>query len=390
MNRSNRLAYPLQVCATFLVLVVLPGQTEAVLCGVEFNCNWNLPNVAHYKFDDLSPGGNATNSVPGGPDAIWQGTGANDLNVPVAGLLNGGSQTNDENGGTNEHYRIPDLPALNGASGLTLSVWFNQNLGINDNSVRTGLITSRSVKSSWGGHGLWTLQLNGNGNVKGFDSRIANRQDGGTLLPGDLLPDGNTQFAGVATEDAWHHAVTTWDGTTGQHKTYLDGELINQAIVADNVGTILSSTDYSGGGPSGWYIGDDPCCHGREFTGTLDEVGIWDEALTDQEIDEIYIAGIWGINLAKEPQLPPYEPEVTYEILAANFFTQHGASRAMGDLNGDGAVEWTDFRIFKDNQPLLASNADAVPEPTALAIAALAVLVLCVLSPPATGRARTP
>lgn len=307
---------------------------QAQLCGVVLNCEWPVPNVAYYPFDDLTAGGDASNGVDGFA-AEWQGS---QPNIPVQGLIGLGSQINDEDGGINEHYSV-DLSSLNGANGLTIALWFSQNVAVNSNSVRTGLFNSRAL--GWtldgvaGNGGLWGVSLGSNGSSKGFDARINSSQAGdqqaadpGTgVLPGVTLADGST-FVGFPTEDQWRHVAFTWDGLTGTQRLYLDGELLGEGVDPTNIGTIDQSV--------GWRIGDDACCSQREFTGTLDEVGVWDAPLNDEDILSIYQAALDGIGLIPRLFDPyPVDP-VAFSTIQANFFTEFGATRADGDVTSDG------------------------------------------------------
>jgi hypothetical protein len=47
-----------------------------------------------------------------------------------------------------------------------------------------------------------------------------------------------------------------------------------------------------------WFIGYDDCCGGtRDFNGLIDDVGMWNQALTPAEIQEIYDDGLNGIGI---------------------------------------------------------------------------------------------
>lgn len=360
---------------TLLVSGIATSVSQAQLCGHTLVCDWPLPNVAYYAFDDVTPGGNLANGIPGGGDAIWQAD--EPTNLPASGLIRGGSQTNDQDflGGRDEHYRV-DLPRLEGAGGLTISIWFNQNLGANSNAVRTGLFNSRELDWTLDGvsgtGGLWGVSLGSNGDEKGFDARInssfvpATADPGTKILPATTLADG-TLFDGFPTDNTWHHAAFTWDGQTGRQRLYYNGQLLGEGINETNVGTIDGSV--------GWRIGDDPCCFGREFTGTLDELGVWDSPLSEDEIASIYAGGLNGVGLIP---VPWFEPDpVSLEVILQNLITESGATRSQGDLTGDGAVNLADFREWKINSPLGGhGSADAVPEPGAGLLAGPLLLAL--------------
>ncbi|MEQ8836274.1 MAG: LamG-like jellyroll fold domain-containing protein, partial [Lacipirellulaceae bacterium] len=213
-----------------------------------------VPDIAHFRFDSV--GATTPNDVVGGGDATWFGPAGD--NVLATGLINGGSQTNDENGGNgNEHYRV-ELPLMDGADGLTISLWFNQNVDSNNNSTYNGLFMVRDLLSSFGGGSEnWGIALENNNSPRHIDWRLD-----GAPGPEDDNIMGNNQ-------DRWDHVVYTWDGTDqgdgmGERALFLNGTEL-QRIDAP-IGTITDSGT--------WRIGDDACCGSREFTGTMDDLAV--------------------------------------------------------------------------------------------------------------------
>jgi hypothetical protein len=72
-----------------------------------------------------------------------------------------------------------------------------------------------------------------------------------------------------------HHLVATFDGATGVKSVFLDGQLIGSVDLGDDL-QLLS------GGAAEAFIG---ATGGQEpFTGLLDEVAIYNTALTQSEI----------------------------------------------------------------------------------------------------------
>ena len=83
--------------------------------------------------------------------------------------------------------------------------------------------------------------------------------------------------------NAWHHVAATWDGAA--IKVYVDGvkegEAASSATVPSDLGAIMAI---------GAWLGN---AHGF-FTGSIDEVEIFNRALTAAEIKAIYYAGSSG------------------------------------------------------------------------------------------------
>ncbi|MBX4192571.1 LamG domain-containing protein [Candidatus Parcubacteria bacterium] len=90
----------------------------------------------------------------------------------------------------------------------------------------------------------------------------------------------------------WYHIAVTWDGTQSQNsriKIYVNGtENTNEGSeTAGDITTINDST-----GP--FMIGAEPFVLGTnryKVDGVFDEVGIWDRALTAQEVSDLYNSG---------------------------------------------------------------------------------------------------
>jgi hypothetical protein len=84
--------------------------------------------------------------------------------------------------------------------------------------------------------------------------------------------DINDQAVGVAINDSkWHHHAATYDGTT--FKAYADGKLVYSEVVAITRNNVGDSTVYIGTSGGNEY-----------FTGSVDEVRIWDDDRTQIEI----------------------------------------------------------------------------------------------------------
>lgn len=318
-----------------------------------------VPTVGHWRFDDAS--GSVATDIINGNDGIWDGGTGN--NVWAAGLIGGGSQTNDENGGNGqEHFTIPSLPQLNGASGLTISIWFNQNVAANDNTHYNALFMTRFMQTSFGGGGEnWGIALENTSAPRHIDWRVDGASGG--------------EFDVISGDPGWHHVAFTWDGTIGQRALYLDGTELER--VSAPMGTIING--------GSWDIGNDTCCGSREFTGTLDDLAVWNTALPGSTLTEIYFNGLSGINASSEN--PPLRGDVDLDgdvdfdetdsdgisdldIIQTNFdmFTT-GAFRTDGDLTADGMVNFDDLvewrRGYELNGGNLAALANRVPEPSA-------------------------
>jgi hypothetical protein len=159
---------------------------------------------------------------------------------------------------------IPDAPALHGAAGLTLSAWI---LPTALNSVDSnGVISKRVAMGNESEYNLyvWT----------------------GNKVYVDL--DGEAdRFSGAAiiSNNAWQQLTMVYDGTRAQAqraRVYVNGSLDVTMPEAD-----ASLTAF----PSTLHVGCMPAATSQQnFIGQLDEVVIWNRALSDAEITQWYMA----------------------------------------------------------------------------------------------------
>ena len=119
-----------------------------------------------------------------------------------------------------------------------------------------------------------TTQNNGGGAIMTYGNLSANNrfalyQTGGSLA---FVAEGNDYNTGIAINNgAWHHVAATFDGTN--LKVYLDGVQIgtNQAKTFNTTGTPFS-------------IGYRGVANSENFQGDIDEVRVWNFALSASEI----------------------------------------------------------------------------------------------------------
>jgi hypothetical protein len=148
---------------------------------------------------------------------------------------------------------------LSGSDG-TISAW------IKIDDVSAGDSAKRIVDKSDGGGAAngYALLVELDGSVGGFIDGVASLYSA----------------AGTVTDATWHHVVWTWDGTYS--KIYIDGGL---SATAGSTARPPSDT-------TGMRIGSWSHSTAREFDGLMDEVAIWNSALTSAQINDIYNGGV--------------------------------------------------------------------------------------------------
>lgn len=168
------------------------------------------------------------------------------------------------------------------------------------------------------GSGSFTMALWARPTAVGGSHRspFTSREDNGGSVNGPIIyiePNGNWSFwagnngpsgawnpipAGPAVANTWVHVAIVYDADTVTRKMYLDGEeVINQP---GGISANLVRATHIGGGA------DD----GNSFTwaGDIDDVGFWDNALTQAEIRNVMANGVDSGPVVPDPRLRATSP----------------------------------------------------------------------------------
>jgi len=153
--------------------------------------------------------------------------------------------------GTTDMIRVHPDPELNGSAGFTVAVWINRGAATSGCVVNKGFGTAEDNS--------WQACMNGNGDVAFFSTGSG---DGAAqTTSGHSLPVGE-----------WHHVALWSNGMT--KATYIDGErtAMNDFITSFDSDDITIGADVDDGAIA------------TPFTGMLDDVRIYNRALSDTEI----------------------------------------------------------------------------------------------------------
>ena len=204
--------------------------------------------VAYWDFEE-GTGTTATDSVSGNVGTLTNGA-AFSTNVPTVG----GSHSVVLDG-TNDLVNVPDSASVSPTGSITLSAWVNV-----ASVATTGNILAKESNSAYrwrynsGTGELWALLNDGAGSpaYELFSSGVN-------------LPTGG-----------WHHTALTVNFDSGEVRFYLDGALgstktMTQTTSIQDVGGSLTIGAYSASGA-------------EAFNGNLDEVAIWSQALSDDQV----------------------------------------------------------------------------------------------------------
>ena len=156
--------------------------------------------------------------------------------------------------GISDFAEVPDDPALDLTGNFTISFWMKVDSdGFNDTD---------EVLLAKGGD-TWTVRRSGSSSSLAF---VTFHGSGArATLDGDVAVD----------DGRWHHVAVVYDRQSGVKRLYIDGVLDQSASESRDVRTSSEAL----------FIGVEPGpTGGLEFGGELDQIQIWDVALTTKEV----------------------------------------------------------------------------------------------------------
>jgi hypothetical protein len=202
-------------------------------------------------------------------------------------LQNGASFASGEIGqaftfdGVNDYVKIPRTPILDVGYQVTIDLWMKADLSSPIGSRIAGLVGSDffGMEISTAPAGVFLFISTDNG--EHFPTTADSSGQGAIFPAGE-----------------WHHVAGTYDGTNMQF--YLDGQPYgNPRLVSGAISPMLSSSFVTLGSEDGRT--SSPSCIGtRYFSGLIDEVDIFNRALSASEIAAIYAAGYPGSALCRQ------------------------------------------------------------------------------------------
>ncbi len=234
------------IIAIFVMLTLLMVGTTSSVAGLTF----------YYDFEEIKDG------------AIPDRSG-NGLNGKIVGdvTLDGGKV------GKAARFKNKGYLDLNGAKvpanlipskGFSLLAWVNVEAD-----------GDQAIFNAWAADNTWLIHPE----VRpgGGYYRWTVRTDGGVTI-GEVK-------AGKPVKNEWHHFAAIYDSVTGVATLYIDGVEVGKDARAGSKGKTVNS-NWDKGARVGYNVDN-----GRNFTGRMDEVGLWDEALALDQVKK-YMDGL--------------------------------------------------------------------------------------------------
>jgi glucose/arabinose dehydrogenase len=264
--------------------------------------------VVSGRLSRLSTGADYRATVLGdGPVGYWRlgeasgttaadETGANPgtyLNSPtlgVAGALKGSSNTAASFNGSSQSVDVPSSASLNASTGVSVEAWVKPTTM--PGAGGTGTIAMKATDPPY----AYWLQVIDTGGAK-FGVGV-----GGVNHP--------LSAAGVVTTGSWYHLVGTYDGSV--QRLYVNGRLVASQALTGNVDSVAGDFRIGTTHTTEW------------FNGAIDDVAVYNKALTPGQVQSHYEAGAQAI---------------TEKVMIEDWCQQY-PSHSIGDLHfgPDGAL----------------------------------------------------
>lgn len=243
-------------------------------------------------------------------------------------------------GSAENSITFPYDPALGLSDAITLSAWVYRE---GDGQQSVSVIVGRPFLDR-PGHQQYSLGLNADNEIRWrlrFGSDLVN-------VFSDPIP-----------ERKWTHVVGTYDGAV--MRLYIDGELSSERSRSGSFNAV----------PAPLLIGTDPDADGRRYAGRVDEIALYDTALTPDEVSLLYGLESGLRPLIEEhvergetpvdppadpPSQPPDSGTTVVSIQGSDWYINgviiNKGSEAEGLLLNARMVQAT----FEDENPLTVSN----------------------------------
>jgi len=188
------------------------------------------------------------------------------------GIVNGATLTSDRFGssdgaymfdGNSQYISCPAFSSVN-PSFITVSIWFNaSSLGPSENYIINKSLDQNpgSVNRNWG------IRINGTTGLIAFEIRVNNLY---------YYFTSNTTINPIE----WNHLVFSFDGTYAN--TYNNGVI----AISESITGTMSASNYPLS--IGYFPNQSIPPYGYFWNGSIDDIAIWNRALTPQEISDLY------------------------------------------------------------------------------------------------------
>jgi hypothetical protein len=274
------------------------------------------------------------------------------------GTVNGATLTTDRFGNANKAYSF--------SSSISNYISANLNSMTNGNSITVCGWYRASTPNKYYPRLFYYGEYPVNGSLNQFDmisgGIAGNEPSWINTYTGKFYAESNISNSAVfdqnvTSDNQWHAFSAVFDTQLSQIRIYVDGIFISSAILGQN--SINSNTLYIGRDPGDSFGGCNTC--GR-FNGIIDDIGIWNRALTAQEISDLYNAVNCTNDLTISPSVNSLQTGNTANFTAttsdanATFVWQSDFGQGFVTLNDYGNYSGTNTNVLSISNVQLANH----------------------------------
>ena len=256
------------------------------------------------------------------------------------GTVNGATLANDQNGNENKAYEfIVDQGASWGSPQHEIEIGFNSSM--NSNFLTLSAWVNPRVKPSPYNDRSHSIFGRWDGGVSNEIFRFVIGNDNALYFQ---INDGNNNienyYGGNIPFDSWTHVAAVLNDKN--IKLYVNGQMVSDELFVNNI-NITGNSDLT--------IASMPMSNGTWyfFDGYLDEMGYWNRALTEQEIQNLFTSStgdilLNGVVSAENNQIKnledPTHPQdaVTKRYTDTKFYTQSEVDALISNLQNQIAI----------------------------------------------------
>lgn len=215
-----------------------------------------LPQViADWHLDECTLGIAGSSVTDSGPNGLT-GTAVGGLAAENEGQLCAAAAFD----GSSSYVEVPDSPEIDITDGIGMAVWVRHNA--------TPLTDWEAILAK--GDSAYRLHLNGGCSIA--DSLPGNTRRGFTFGLNGGCGGADLNSNVVPSPGVWYHIAATYDGA--QMRLYIDGSLVTSASYSEPINT--NNFDL--------FIGENSQRRGRYWDGDIDELTLWDGAITAADV----------------------------------------------------------------------------------------------------------
>lgn len=211
--------------------------------------------LADWQLDDCTLGFTGSAVIDAGPNGL-DGVTVGGMDVENMGQL---CSAGDFDGNTG-HIAVPDSAALDITEGFSVAVWVRHD--------GAALKDWEAILAK--GDSAYRLHLNGGCSIA--DTLPGNTRHGFTLGLNGGCSGADLNSNVVPIPGTWYHVAATYDRAT--MRIYINGNLVNSASYS----APINANNFD------LFIGENSQQNNRNWSGDIDEITIWDGAITPQQV----------------------------------------------------------------------------------------------------------